>query len=142
MVLDWVPSLRALAPAPPAAAALSPAQAERLKKALALLDLDESGAFDRDELRELLKTIAKATAGAGISAEGIDDKMVDASMSELDADGNGEVSLSDPLLFGRKTRCSSHEISASSFVRIPDVGKGALQYVSRSLHPLIAFMCP
>jgi len=66
-----------------------------VREAFERADSDGSGTIDRDELRELLKTIAKATAGAGISAEGIDDKMVDASMSELDADGNGEVSLSE-----------------------------------------------
>ena len=56
MVLEWVPSVGALATVPPRVAALSDAQAERLRKALTLLDIDQSGDLSRAELIDTLHT--------------------------------------------------------------------------------------
>ena len=56
MVLEWVPSAAAVARAAPRRAELTPPQQERLRKALALLDLDGSGSFDRAGLREALRS--------------------------------------------------------------------------------------
>jgi len=59
--LDWVPSARALAPAPPRAAELSTAQATKLRNALRLLDTDGTGVFEASEVCEALRSAEDIT---------------------------------------------------------------------------------
>ena len=53
MVLEWCPSVSDVSAMPPSVAVLTEAQSERLKKALTLLDVDQSGDFSHTELSDI-----------------------------------------------------------------------------------------
>eukprot|EP01046_Picozoa_sp_COSAG06_P011470 COSAG06_NODE_656_length_13333_cov_6.485492_4_plen_166_part_00 len=73
----------------PSSAAKDAAEAEKLKNLWATLDSDGSGALDKNEVREVMKSMGKD----------LDDAQLDAAMAEIDKDGSGEVEYEEFLVW-------------------------------------------
>ena len=102
-VLEWVPSVKGLRPLPTAAATMTEAQQARLHSALRLLDFDSSGSYERDELREALR-----------SAEDL--QLSEAELDELIAECGGKAA--SVLSYDRL-----HEVLTSGRYRRADDGR-------------------